>query len=107
MNQLPLRFNKGNAKQYSSYSVLESLFGARYQNIAPLLEMTRRAIADKVYPTVAGFGPDHDIDIKTFDENYGTLVSKRLGAEYFNGNVVLGALDGGYHRTQSIGGISG
>ncbi len=89
LHQLPLRFNKGYAKQYSSYRVLESLFGVRYQTIAPLPEMARRAIADNVYPTVAGFGPDHVIDIKKFDENYGTLVSKRLGAEYFNGKVFL------------------
>ena len=94
-------------KQYSSYHVLESIFGVRYQNIAHLLEMARIVIADKVYHTVAGFGPDHDIDIKTFDENYGTLVSKRLGAEYFNGKSCSWSfrwrlpkitVDGGYQR---------
>ena len=54
-------------KQYSSYSVLESLFCVRYQNIAPLLEMACRAIADKVYPTCCVFRtrPRHRLSMRT------------------------------------------
>ena len=74
----------GDSKQYNSYRVLEGLFYMRYKHIAQLPDQARRAITDKVYPTVAGFGPDHHIELKDFHDQYGTLISKRTGQEYFH-----------------------
>ncbi len=93
--------------EYSSYRQLESRFDVAHQNIAPYLERVCLAIVDKLYPTVAGFGTEHDISLDIFEDNYGTDVIRMLSETFFDGKVILGSLDGTYHACEEMGGIKG
>ncbi len=75
-------------REYSSYRQLESLFDVAHQNIAPYLELVRRAIVGKLYPTVDGFGTEYDISLDTFEDNYGTDVKRMLSETFFEGKVI-------------------
>ena len=89
-----------------SYHNVGSLFDVNYTKVGAIIQVARRAIVDRMYVKFAGFGPDHDVSVDDFVEKYGSHVSKRAGDEYYGGKIVLGALDG-YHRTESMGGITG
>ena len=66
-------------------------------------EKARLAFVQSVYPKVTGFGTDQDISIVDFVDSHMPHVSQRTCAEYFADKILLGALDGGYHRTESMG----
>ncbi len=48
-------------RQYTSYRTIGNLFNVNYTQVGAILKVAVRAIVDKVYVKVAGFGPDHDI----------------------------------------------